>query len=99
MVPQRIPPELLAITPPTRGDLGAGRVGPELAPVRGERAVRVAEDRPRPDPGRGAVLEHLDPAPAAADIDQNPIGLRLPVEARPAGAEDERDAAGGERRT
>ena len=51
VTPQRIPPELLATTPPTRGDVGAGRVGAELAPVRGEDAVGVAEDRAGPDPG------------------------------------------------
>ncbi len=53
VTPQRMPPELLAITPPTRGDVGAGRVGAELAPVRRQHPVGVAEHGARPAPGRG----------------------------------------------
>ena len=76
-----------------RGDVGARRVGAEAAAVRGEDAVDVAEDRAGADPRRGAVLEHLDRAEVAADVDQDAVGLALAVEAGAAGAEGDRDAA------
>ena len=91
MVPQRIPPELLATTPPTRGDVGAGRVGAELAPVRGEDAVGVAEDGAGLDPRQRPVVLDRDAAEVAADVDQDAVALALAVEAGAAGAEGDRD--------
>ena len=81
MTPQRIPPELLAITPPTQRDVGARRVGPELVAVRGEDAVDVAEHRPGLDPRAGAAVLDRDAAEVAADVDQDAVGLPLAVEA------------------
>ena len=73
------------------GDVGAGRVGAELAPVRGEDAVGVAEDRARLDPGSGAVLLDRDAAEVAAHVDEDAVALALAVEAGAAGAEGDRD--------
>ena len=83
-----MPPELLATHAADRRDVGRGRVGAELAAVLGEHAVDVAEDRARAGRGpRAAVLEHLDPAPVVADVDEDAVALALAVEARAAGAE------------
>ena len=58
------------------GDVGAGRVRAELAPVAGEQAVDVPED----DAGLSADARAsiLDPraSPVAADVDEDRVGLR-----------------------
>jgi len=77
-----------------RGDVGAGRVGAELAPVGGEDAVGVAEHGARLDPRQRAVLLDRDAAEVAPHIDQDAVALSLSVEAGPPGAKDDRDAAG-----
>ena len=74
------------------GDVGAGRVGAELAAVRGEHAVGVAEHRARLDPRQRAVLLDRDAAEVAAHVDQDAVALALAVEAGAAGAEGDRDA-------
>ncbi len=92
MIPQRIPPELLAMTPPTVAMSVEAGIGPEPAAVGSEDAVDVAEHGAGPDPDAGAVVEDLDPAPVAANVDEDAVGLGLAVEAGAAGAEDERRA-------
>ncbi len=75
-----------------RGDLGAGRVGAELAPVGSEDAVGVTEHGAGLDPGERAALLHRDAAEVAAHVDQDAIALALAIEAGAAGAEGDRDA-------
>ena len=72
------------------GDVGAGRVGPELAPVRPEHPVGVPEDGARLDARPRAVVEHLHPGPVPANVDQDPVALGLAVQAGAAGAEGDR---------
>ncbi len=77
-----------------RGDVGAGRVGAELAPVRGEDAIGVAEHRAGLDPGQRPVLLHGDAAEVAPHVDQDAVALPLAVEAGAAGTKDDGDAVG-----
>ena len=72
------------------GDVGRGRVGPELAAVGGEDPVDVAEHRARLDSRTGAAVLDRDRAKVAPHVDQDPVGLTLAVEARAAGAEGHR---------
>ena len=69
------------------GDVGAGRVWAELAALRSEDPVGMAEDRPGPHPGPSATVDHLHPTPMTPDVDQDPVALGLAAEARPAGPE------------
>ncbi len=73
------------------GDVGRGRVGTEFVSVRGEHPVDVAEQRPRLHPGAGAAVLDLNPAEVAPDVDQDPVGLPLSVEAGASGTEDHGD--------
>ena len=58
----------------------------------GERAVDVPEHRAGARPDTPAAIEDLDAGEVAADVDEDAGALRLAVEARPGGAEGERDA-------
>ncbi len=91
MTPQRIPPELLAMTPPTVAISVLAGSGPSLRAVRGEDAVGVAEHGARLDPGQGAVLLDRDAAEVPADVDEDAVALALAVEAGATGAEGDRD--------
>ena len=73
------------------GDVGAGRIGPELAPVRRQHPVGVAQQGPGPDPGARAAVLDLHPGPVAADVDDDPVALGLAVEAGAAGPQGHRD--------
>ncbi len=55
---------------------GEGRVGP-------------GHGGAGPDPGPPALLQHLDPGPVAAYVDQDVLALGLAVERGPGGAEDD----------
>ena len=93
MTPQRIPPELLATTPPTVQTSVLAGSGPSLRPWGGEDAVGVAEDRPRLHPRPGAVVLDPDAAEVLADVDEDAVALALAVEAGAAGAEGDGDVA------
>ncbi len=53
----------------------------------GKHAVDVAEDVAGADAHALAVVEHRDPAEVAANVDEDPVGLALAVEAGAARAE------------
>ena len=84
MVPQRMPPELLAITPPTVAMSVLAGSGPSPYPWRRQHAVGEAQQRAGPHPRAAALV--LDPhaGEVAADVDEDAVALALPVEARPA---------------
>ncbi len=67
---------------------GAGRVGAEDPAVAGQGGVGPHHGGARPDPGPPALLQHLDPGPVAAYVDQDVLSLGLAVERGPGGAED-----------
>ncbi len=69
------------------GDVGRGRIGAELVAVGSKYAVDVAEDVAGTDANALAVVEHRDPAEVAANVDEDPVGLALAVEAGAARAE------------
>ena len=73
------------------GDVGARRIGPELAALRREHPVGVAEHGPGLDPCPSRAVENLHPAPVPPHIDQDAVRLRLAVQARAARAEGDRD--------
>ncbi len=76
------------------GDVGAGRVGTELAAVWGEHLVGVTEHDAGLDPRPRPVLLDRDAAEVAAHVDQDAVALTLAVEAGAAGAENDRDLVG-----
>ena len=90
MTPQRMPPELLAITPPTQAMSVEAGSGPSLQPCGASTRLTWPSTVPGCDPRAGAVVLDRDAAEVAADVDQDPVGLALAVEARAAGAEDDR---------
>ena len=61
VTPQRMPPELLATTPPTQAMSRAGGVGAELARARGEHPVRMPQQGSGANAGAGPVAERLHP--------------------------------------
>ena len=65
------------------GDVGAGGIGAELAAVRGEHPVGVAEQRAGLHPGPGATVLDADAVEVAPDVDEDPGALPLSVQARP----------------
>ncbi len=79
--------------PADGGDVGARRVGAELAPVRGEDAVGVAEQGAGLDPGGLPPVLDRDAAEVAAHVDEDAVALALAVEAGAAAAEDDGDGA------
>ena len=91
--PQRIPPELLAITPPTVAMSVLAGSGPSLRPC-GAR-TRLAWPSTVPGLTRASAPSVLDrdAAEVAAHVDQDAVALALAVEAGAAGAEGDRDAA------
>ena len=92
-VPQRIPPELLATTPPTVAMSVEAGSGPELSVMAAEHAVGVAEHGAGPHLHASCVVvQDLDAAPVAADVDQDARALPLAVQARAARPEGDRDA-------
>ena len=76
MVPQRMPPELLAMTPPTVAMSVLAGSGPSLRPW----GARTRLAWPSIVPGWTArarpVVEDLDAAEVAADVDEDAVGLR-----------------------
>ena len=78
--------------PADAGDVGAGGIGTELAPVWRQDPVGVAQDGAGLHPHAGALVEHLHPAPVPPDVDQDSVALRLPVQAGSSGAEGDRHA-------
>ncbi len=90
--PAAHPARVVGDHPADGGDVGAGRVGAELAAVGREDAVGVAEDRPGPDPRPRPLVLDRDAAEVAADVDEDAVALPLAVEAGAAGAEGDRDA-------
>ncbi len=56
-----------------------------------EQPVGEAEQRARPEPCAGAAVFDLHAREPAAHVDHDPVGLRLPVEARAAAAEVDRE--------
>ena len=87
-----MPPELLAITPPTQAMSVRRRIGPELAAVAGQQAVDVAERRSRAATRTRAPSSSTVDAAASGGARRpgSPSVWRLAVEARAAGAEHER---------
>jgi hypothetical protein len=51
----------------------------------------MAEDRAGLDARPRSVIENLHPGPVPANVDQDPVALRLAVEAGAAGSEGQRD--------
>ena len=92
MTPQRIPPELLATTPPTVAISVLAGSGPSLRPC----GARTRLAWPSTVPGLTRAIappsSTATPAEVAAHVDQDPVTLPLAVEAGPAGAEGDRDA-------
>ena len=73
--------------PADRGHVGRGGVRPQPPPGAPQHGIGLAQDcagaGPQPGP---AVLDH-HPGPVPPDIDEDVVGLRLPVQARAAGPE------------
>ena len=76
-----------------RRRLVGGRVGAELSPVPGQHAVGVGEHGAGPHPCQGAVALDGGAGEVVADVDEDPVSLRLAVEAGPGRAQGDRDAA------
>ena len=91
MTPQRMPPELLAITPPTQAMSVDAGSGPSRKPCGASTRLTWPSTVPGRTRARRAVVLDRDPAEVAADIDQDPVALALAVEAGAAGAEGDRD--------
>ncbi len=68
-----MPPELLAITPPTVAMSVLAGSGPSLRPCAGEQPVGMTEHCAGLDPGERAALLHRDAAEVAAHVDQDAV--------------------------
>ena len=91
-VPQAMPDELFATTPPSVQAPSLAGSGPSLRPCGGEAGVDLPDRGARADAHAGAVVEHLDAAEVAAGVGEDPAGDRLPGQAGAARAERERHA-------
>ena len=91
--PQRIPPELLAITPPTQAMSVEAGSGPSLRPCLASSRLTWPSTIPGLDADGAAVLEHLGALPVTADVDEHRVGLGLAVERGAAGTERDRHRA------
>ena len=98
-MPQRIPPELFAITPPTVAASVLAGSGPSLHPCRASNAFARPSTVPGRTRARPPPSSTLTPREVAPDVDQDAVALRLAVEARAAGAERHRHSAARCRRT
>ena len=72
--------------------------GPSLRPWRASTRLTWPSTVPGRTRTRAPPSSTRDAGEVAADVDEDPVGLRLPVEARAAGAEDERRAGARARR-
>ena len=92
------PARVVGDHPADAGDLGARRIGAQTPAVAGQQPVGHGRaPRPGCSAGPRPVVLDPDPLPVPAHVDQDRVGLRLPVEAGATGPEDERRAelAGG----
>src|SRR5580658_8855407 len=65
--------------------MSARGIRAQPAAVRLQHGVEVAEDHPGACPYAPAIILHVAAIPVTAHIDQNVVGLRLPVETRARG--------------
>ena len=73
--------------PADRGHVGGGGVRPQAPPDAPQDGIGLTQDRSGAGPQPGsAVLDH-QAGPVPPDVDEDVVGLRLPVQARAAGAE------------
>ena len=91
-VPQDMPLELLAITPPIVQAASLAGSGPEPAAVPGQPRVDLPDGRAGLDADPPALVEDLDAAEVPAGVEQQRLRRRLPGQARAAGAEGDRHA-------
>ena len=89
--PQRIPPELLAITPPTQAMSVLAGSGPSLRPCGARTRFAWPSTVPGLTRAQRAVLLDRDAAEVPSHVDQDAVALALAVEAGAAGAEGDRD--------
>ena len=70
-----------------RGHVGGGGVRPQPPPGAPQDGIGLAQDRSGagPQPGSAVLDHHAGPVPP--DVDEDVVGLRLPVQARAAGPE------------
>ena len=79
---QRMPPALLAMTPPIVAT-SAERGVQDPAAVRGPQdRVGLTQDRSGAGPQPGAAVLDHQAGPVPPDVDEDVVGLRLPVQAR-----------------
>ena len=73
--------------PADRGHVGGGGVRPQPPPDAPQHGIGLTQDRSgaSPQPGSAVLDHHAGPVPP--DVDEDVVGLRLPVQARAAGAE------------
>ena len=73
--------------PADRGHVGGGGIGPQAPPDAPQDGIGLTQDRSGAGPQPGsAVLDH-HAAPVPPDVNEDVVGLRLPVHARAPGAE------------
>jgi hypothetical protein len=90
-MPQAMPLELLASTPPIVQ--AVSRVGSEPTPVPGQAGVERGDGHPRIHPHPQTPVEDLQAAEVPADVHQELVGHALAGQARPAGPEGQRHPA------
>ena len=88
--PHRMPPELLAITPPTVAMSVDAGSGPRRRPCSARSAFTWPSSVPGSTRTRVTVVLDLHAAPVAAHVDHHAVALRLAVEARARGPERDR---------
>ena len=93
-VPQAIPLELLATTPPSVQAISLAGSGPELAAEPGQPGVDLTHRRARADPHPGAAVEDLDVPEVPPGVHQDAVGHRLAAQAGAAGPERHRHTLG-----
>ena len=89
--PQRMPPELLATTPPTVAKSVDAGSGPTRRACLTSSRLTCPSTVPDPARARCALVLEPDAREVAADVDHDPVALALPVQRRAAGAQRHRD--------
>jgi len=83
---QRMPPELLAITPPMVHAFELAGSGPSRRAVSPKHRVDVPQDHSGTRAHPAAIVFHFRAVPMAADVDENIARLRLTIQAGSCGA-------------
>ena len=73
--------------PADRGHVGGGGVGPQAPPEGPQDGIGLTQDRSGAGPQPGSAVLDCHAGPVPPDVDEDVVGLRLPVQARAAGPE------------